>query len=390
LALEAAQQAMILLRNEGGLLPLRAGAHARVAVIGPHAGEVLLGGYAGVPLHAVSILEGIRARVAENATVEYAEGVRITEDSVFTKEPQPHMGGARSKFRNGADRVVPTDSASNARRIADAVALAQRSDLVVLVLGDNEQTAREAYENNHLGDRSSLGLPGDQERLALQIAAAGKPVVLVLINGRPASIPNLATKIPAIVEGWYLGQETGTAVAKVLFGDVNPGGKLPVTVARDVGQLPVFYNYKPSARRGYVLDTIAPLYPFGFGLSYTTFAYSNLRVSAKQIPATGRTRVSVDVRNTGSRAGDEVVQLYVRDEVSSATRPVKELRGFQRVSLAPGETRTVSFDVGPEHLSYHGAGMKRVVEPGTFQLMVGGSSADLQSVSLVVSGTPSR
>jgi beta-glucosidase len=372
------------------LLPLRAGAHARVAVIGPHAGEVLLGGYAGVPLHAVSILEGIRARVAENATVEYAEGVRITEDSVFTKEPQPHMGGARSKFRNGADRVVPTDSASNARRIADAVALAQRSDLVVLVLGDNEQTAREAYENNHLGDRSSLGLPGDQERLALQIAATAKPVVLVLINGRPASIPNLATRIPAILEGWYLGQETGTAVAKVLFGDVNPGGKLPVTVARDVGQVPVFYNYKPSARRGYVLDTIAPLYPFGFGLSYTTFAYSNLRVSAKQIPATGRARVSVDVRNTGSRAGDEVVQLYIRDEVSNATRPVKELRGFQRVSLAPGETRTVSFDVGPEHLSYHGAGMKRVVEPGTFQLMVGGSSADLQSVSLVVSGTPSR
>ncbi|HVE34680.1 MAG TPA: glycoside hydrolase family 3 N-terminal domain-containing protein [Gemmatimonadaceae bacterium] len=390
LALEAAQQAMILLRNQGGLLPLRAGAHARVAVIGPHAGEVLLGGYAGVPLHAVSILEGIRARVAENATVEYAEGVRITEDSVFTKEPQPHMGGARSKFRNGADRVVPTDSASNARRIADAVALAQRSDLVVLVLGDNEQTAREAYENNHLGDRSSLGLPGDQERLALQIAATAKPVVLVLINGRPASIPNLATRIPAILEGWYLGQETGTAVAKVLFGDVNPGGKLPVTVARDVGQVPVFYNYKPSARRGYVLDTIAPLYPFGFGLSYTTFAYSNLRVSAKQIPATGRARVSVDVRNTGSRAGDEVVQLYIRDEVSNATRPVKELRGFQRVSLAPGETRTVSFDVGPEHLSYHGAGMKRVVEPGTFQLMVGGSSADLQSVSLVVSGTPSR
>jgi beta-glucosidase len=390
LALEAAQQAMILLRNQGGLLPLRAGAHARVAVIGPHAGEVLLGGYAGVPLHAVSILEGIRARVAENATVEYAEGVRITEDSVFTKEPQPHMGGARSKFRNGADRVVPTDSASNARRIADAVALAQRSDLVVLVLGDNEQTAREAYENNHLGDRSSLGLPGDQERLALQIAATAKPVVLVLINGRPASIPNLATRIPAILEGWYLGQETGTAVAKVLFGDVNPGGKLPVTVARDVGQVPVFYNYKPSARRGYVLDTIAPLYPFGFGLSYTTFAYSNLRVSAKQIPATGRARVSVDVRNTGSRAGDEVVQLYIRDEVSNATRPVKELRGFQRVSLAPGETRTVSFDVGPEHLSYHGVGMKRVVEPGTFQLMVGGSSADLQSVSLVVSGTPSR
>ena len=163
-----------------------------------------------------------------------------------------------------------------------------------------------------------------------------------------------------------------------------------MTVARDVGQVPVFYNFKPSARRGYVLDTIAPLYPFGFGLSYTTFAYSNLRLSANRISTTGRTRVSVDVRNTGSRAGDEVVQLYIRDEVSSATRPVKELRGFQRVSLAPGETRTVSFDVGPEHLSYHDSGMKRVVEPGAFQLMVGGSSADLKTVSLVVGSTSSR
>jgi beta-glucosidase len=390
LAREAAEQAMILLRNEGNLLPLRAGAHGRIAVIGPHAGEVLLGGYSGVPLHAVSILEGIRTRVAESATVEYAEGVRITEDSVFTKEPQPHLGGARSKFRNGADRVVATDSASNARRIADAVALARRSDLVVLVLGDNEQTAREAYENNHLGDRAALGLPGEQERLALEIAATGKPVALVLINGRPTSIPNLVTKIPAIVEGWYLGQETGTAVARVLFGDVNPGGKLPVTVARDVGQVPVFYDYKPSARRGYVLDTIAPLFPFGFGLSYTKFAYSNIRLSAARIPLNGRTRVMVDVRNSGSRAGDEVVQLYIRDDVSSATRPVKELRGFQRVSLAPGETRTISFDVGPEHLSYHDSAMKRVVEPGTFQIMVGGNSVDVQTVTLAVGRTTSR
>ncbi len=390
LAREAAEQAMILLRNEGNLLPLRAGAHGRIAVIGPHAGEVLLGGYSGVPLHAVSILEGIRTRVAESATVEYAEGVRITEDSVFTKEPQPHLGGARSKFRNGADRVVATDSASNARRIADAVALARRSDLVVLVLGDNEQTAREAYEDNHLGDRAALGLPGEQERLALEIAATGKPVALVLINGRPTSIPNLVTKIPAIVEGWYLGQETGTAVARVLFGDVNPGGKLPVTVARDVGQVPVFYDYKPSARRGYVLDTIAPLFPFGFGLSYTKFAYSNIRLSAARIPLNGRTRVMVDVRNSGSRVGDEVVQLYIRDDVSSATRPVKELRGFQRVSLAPGETRTISFDVGPEHLSYHDSAMKRVVEPGTFQIMVGGNSVDVQTVTLAVGRTTSR
>ena len=384
LALEAARQAIILLKNDANLLPLRADARSHIAVIGPHAGEVLLGGYSSVPPRVVSILDGIKARLEGGAGVEYAEGVRITEDSVFTKEPQPHIGGARSKFRNGADRVVVPDSASNARRIAEAVALASRSDLVVLVLGDNEQTAREAYGNDHLGDRSSVGLPGQQESLALQIATTGKPIVLVLINGRPQSIPNLVPKMPAILEGWYLGQETGTAVADVLFGDVNPGGKLPVTVARDVGQLPVFYNQKPAARRGYVLDTIAPLFPFGFGLSYTTFTYSNLRLTANHILPTGRTRVSVDVQNTGKRTGDEVVQLYIRDEVSAATRPVKELRGFQRVALVPGETRTVSFDVSPDQLSYHGPDMKRVVEPGEFTLLLGGNSVDLQSIALIV------
>jgi beta-glucosidase len=384
LAVEAARQAIILLKNDRNALPLRPDANTRFAVIGPHAAEVLLGGYSGVPKHAISVVEGIRTRLGAGAKVEYAEGVRITEDSVFTPEPQPHIGGARSKYRNGADRVAVTDSASNMRRIADAVALAQRSDVTILVLGDNEQTAREAYENNHLGDRAGLGLPGQQEQLARAIAATGKPVVLLLINGRPASIPDLVPRIPAILEGWYLGQETGTAVAQVLFGDANPGGKLPVTVARDVGQLPVFYDYKPSARRGYVLDTIAPLFPFGFGLSYTTFAYSNLRVSQDHIAPTGRTTVMVDVTNTGSRAGDEVVQLYIRDEVSLATRPVKELRGFQRVTLNAGEKKTVTFEVGPDHLSYHGLGMKRVVEPGRFQLMVGGNSADLRSVSLTV------
>jgi beta-glucosidase len=383
LALEAARQAIILLKNDNSLLPVRTGAYSHVALIGPHAGEVLLGGYAGVPSHLVSILDGLTARFG-SGVVEYAEGVRITEDSVFTKDPQPHIGGARSKFRNGADRVVVPDSASNARRIAEAVALARRSDLVILVLGDNEQTAREAYADDHLGDRASLGLPGEQESLALQIAATGKPVVLVLINGRPASIPNLVPKIPAILEGWYLGQETGTAVADVLFGDVDPGGKLPVTVARGVGQLPVFYNYKPTARRGYVLDSIAPLFPFGFGLSYTTFAYSNLRLTSSHMLPTGRTSVMVDVRNTGTRSGDEVVQMYIRDEVSTATRPLKELRGFERITLAPGETRTVTFAIGNEHLSYHGANMKRVVEPGQFQIMVGGSSVDLQSIALTV------
>ena len=165
------------------------------------------------------------------------------------------------------------------------------------------------------------------------------------MNGRPLSIESLQQTMPAILESWFLGIEAGNGIADVLFGDANPGGKMPVTVARDVGQLPVFYNYKPTARRGYVLDTIAPLFPFGFGLSYTTFVYSNLRLTTTHIQPTGTASVTVDVRNTGARKGDEVVQLYIRDEVSAAARPVKELRGFQRITLDPGETRTVRFAI---------------------------------------------
>jgi beta-glucosidase len=384
LALEAAQQAITLLKNSANALPLAKTGLSRVAVIGPHAGEVLLGGYSGGPRQPVSILEGVRAKLGAGVTVEYAEGVRITEDSTFTKEAQPHMGGTRSHARWSTDRVVMADSASNAARIEAAVALARQSDVVILVVGDNEFTAREAYDETHLGDRSTLGLPGQQNELVRAIVATGRKVVLVLMNGRPASIPDLVPMVPAIVEGWYLGQETGTAMADVLFGDVNPSGKLPLTIAKDVGQLPMFYDHKPTAMRGYIFGEIEPLYPFGFGLSYTTFAYSEPRVARGNIPVDGRTTVSVDVRNTGTRAGDEIVQLYIRDRVSGATRPVKELKGFQRISLQPGASRTVTFDIGPDQLSYHGLEMKRVVEPGWFDIMVGGSSVDVKTVPLEV------
>jgi len=383
LALEAARQSIVLLRNEGNALPLRADALRRIAVIGPHAAETLLGGYAGTPRFSVSILEGIRAR-AQGATVDYAEGVRLTEDSTFTKEPQPHTGGVRSIQRWQADRVVLGDSASNARRIDEAVALARASDVAIVVVGDNEMTSREAWAATHLGDRTDVTLLGDQEALVRAVQAAGRPVVLVLINGRPLSIPRLASTVPAIVEGWYLGQETGTAMAEVLFGDVNPSGKLPVTIARDVGQLPMFYNRKPTSRRGYLFDDTKPLWPFGHGLSYTTFTYGAPRLAAARIAPNGRTAVSVDVTNAGARAGDEVVQLYVHDRVSRVTRPVQELRGFQRVTLKQGETRTVTFDVDTRTLGYYGPAMKWVVEPGTFDLMLGGSSAQTKSVTLDV------
>ncbi len=386
LALEAARKAIVLLQNRGGLLPLNADKVRRVAVIGPHAAEVMLGGYSGVPRHAVSILEGIRKRLGEGAAVRHAEGVRITEDSAFTKGPQPLVGGTRSQARWSADKVMPADPAANRRRIEEAVALARDSDAAVVVVGDNEQTAREAYAENHLGDRPELRLVGQQEELVRAVLDTGKPTVLVLINGRPPAIPELAARAPAILEGWYLGQEGGTALAEVLFGDVNPGGKLPVSLPRSVGQLPVFYDHKPTARREYLFDSTKPLFPFGHGLSYTTFSYSDPTVSPAQIPPDGRATVSVEVTNAGERAGDEVVQLYIRDEVSRATRPVMELKGFRRVALAPGERRTVTFELGPEQLSYHGPDLKRVVEPGRFQVMVGGSSDEVKSVGLDVAG----
>jgi beta-glucosidase len=201
-----------------------------------------------------------------------------------------------------------------------------------------------------------------------------KPLVVVLINGRPLAIPEVAERVPAILEAWYVGQEGGTAVGEVLFGDVNPGGKLPVSFPRHSGQLPVYYNRRPTSFRDYLDLTRAPLWPFGHGLSYTTFTLSNLRVSPEKIGPGGTVSVSVDVANTGSRQGDEVVQVYIRDVVSSVTRPLKELRGFERVALAPGEKKTVTFTLGPDALSLVNRRMQRSVEPGRFEVMVGGSS----------------
>jgi beta-glucosidase len=284
-----------------------------------------------------------------------------------------------------ADQVKLADPVKNAQLIQDAVKVAAGADEVVLLLGDTEQTSREGWADNHLGDRDSLELVGQQNDLATAIFNLHKPTVVVLLNGRPPAVVNIAARANALIEGWYLGQEGGTALADILFGDVNPGGKLPVTFARSVGQLPMFYNRKPSARRGYLFDTTEPLYPFGFGLSYTTFDIGAPRLSASSIKTDGSVTVTVDVRNTGSRAGDEVVQLYIRDDVSSVTRPVEELKGFRRVTLAPGETKTVSFEVTPEALRFWNADMHRVVEPGTFTIMVGPNSVELKKTSLTVS-----
>ncbi|MGE5463948.1 MAG: glycoside hydrolase family 3 C-terminal domain-containing protein, partial [Syntrophothermus sp.] len=236
-------------------------------------------------------------------------------------------------------------------------------------------------------DRDNLDLPGRQDELLQAVFATGKPVILVLIQGRPASINFAAEHIPAILECWYPGQEGGTAIADILFGDVNPGGKLPITFPRSAGQIPAYYYHKPSARRGYLFTSAEPLFAFGHGLSYTTFSYSNLRLNSEKITADETATLSVEVTNTGDRAGDEVVQFYVHDLLSTrVTRPVKLLKGFQRITLEPGECRTVSFEVGQEQLQFLDESMKLSVEPGQFELLVGSSSKAVQSILLEVTG----
>jgi beta-glucosidase len=368
LALQAARETLILLKNQNNLLPLDASKYRHIAVIGPNAHDVHLGGYSNKPGRGVSILEGIKNRVGSSAEVLYAEGTKITETL-------PDWD---------ADKVVLGDPELNAKRIADAVKVAQKADLIILVLGDNEQTSREAWATEHKGDRADLTLLGNQDDLSKAMLATHKPVVVILLHGRPNAVTYIAENVPAILDGWYLGQEGGTAAAEVLFGDYNPGGKLPITVPRSVGQLPDYYYQKPSAKREYLDSTTQPLFPFGWGLSYSTFKYDNLRLAPATIGPEGTTQVSVTVTNTSRVRGDEVVQLYIRDEISSVTRPVKELRGFRRISLDPGQTKTVEFSLGFEELCFLNRDMHRVVEPGTFKIMVGGNSVDLTETTLTV------
>jgi beta-glucosidase len=375
LALEAARKSIVLLKNEGGLLPLDTSRLRSMAVIGPNAAPIRLGGYSGHPGRAVSVLEGIRQKVGDAVEVLYAEGCGITQST---------NDYGQMWFDDDARLYDP---GRDAQLIAEAVETAGKADVVLLVLGDNEQTCREGWSPTHLGDRDSLELPGRQEELLRAVHAAGKPVVLLLIQGRPASINFAAEHVPAILEGWYLGQEGGTAAADVLFGDVNPGGKLPITFPRTAGQIPAFYYHKPSARRGYLFSSAEPLFPFGHGLSYTTFEYSNLKLDKEKIGADETAVLSVEVTNTGQRAGDEVVQLYVRDLLSErVTRPVKLLKGFRRITLQQGECRTVEFSAGREQLQFLNENMESVVEPGEFELIVGGSSKTTLSMLLEVVG----
>ncbi len=369
LARQAARETITLLKNEGGLAPLDLGKYRTIAVIGPNANRTLLGGYSGVPRQEVTVLDGIKAHVGNRAKVLYSEGCKIT------------IGGNWNQ-----DAVVPSNAEEDRKQIAEAVEVAKHADVIILAIGGNEQTSREAWGLNHMGDRASLDLIGRQDELVNAMVATGKPVVAFLYNGRPLSINHLVQNVPVIFECWYLGQENGHVVAETLFGDNNPGGKLPISFPRSAGHLPVFYNYKPSARRGYLFDDVSPLFAFGYGLSYTTFAIKNVRLEKNKIKTSGSTRALADVTNTGKREGAEVVQMYIRDVVSSATRPVKELKGFQKVTLRSGETKTVALDITPESLAFYDVNMKYVVEPGDFTIMVGNSSrdSDLTKVTLTV------
>ena len=365
---EAGSEAMILLKNEG-LLPLKDG--LTIAVVGPNADRVLLGGYSDVPAHFVTVRQGLEAYAKRtNGSVIYSEGSRVTEAGSWYKDP-----------------VLPVSAEDDQKRIAKAVKDVASADVIVLVVGGNELTSREAWSDTHMGDSPTLALLGTQNELIDALAELEIPMVGLVFGGRPADIRNLVEKSAAVFQCFYLGQETGHSVADVLSGNVSPSGKLPISLPRSSGHIPAYYNYKPTARRGYVLDTITPLYSFGYGGSYTTFDIRPPVLAQDRISTNGNTSVSVEVTNTGDVYAQEVVQLYVRDEFSTVTRPVKELRGFEKVGLAPGETTKVTFAIGFDQLNYLNQDMAYAVEAGTFKIMVGNSSRDQDLGTVILTVT---
>jgi len=375
LARKVADEAIILLQNKGNVLPLDPATIKTLAVIGPNGKSVRLGGYSGVPPYFISVTEGIQNRAGSGTKVVSAEGCRISDPEVA-----PNVS-VMTPYQ-------PPKPETDQKLMQEALETAKSADVIILALGGNEVVSRESIGNigfgKLYGDSDTVELPGRQNELVHEIAKLGKPTVAILLNGKAYAIDELASEVPAVLEGWYLGQETGNALAGVLFGDVNPSGHLPVTIPRNVGQLPVYYYKTPAARRGYIFHDNSPLFPFGHGLSYTTFTFANLTLDREQISATETARLSITVTNSGARAGDEVVQMYVHHPVSSVVLPTIALRGFKRVHLEPGASTTVRFEVGPDQLSILNTRMQRVVEPGPVDIMVGASSAETSSVRLTI------
>jgi beta-glucosidase len=375
LALEAAEESMVLLKNDNQLLPLNRSACKTIAIIGPCAATNYTGDYSGVPIHNVTLLQGIRNKVGNDAHVLYAKGVDLS------------LNGDTISLNNYqyTGRIVAPTHESNKTKIDSAVAIARQADVVILAVGENEQFSREAGMPDRFGDQSFLDLPGDQEALVEAILATGKTVIVYLAHGRPLSINRIAKDAPAIIDGWFTGEEAGNAFANILFGDTNPSGKLTISIPRSVGQLPIYYNHKPSAQFfEYVTQSKTPLFPFGYGLSYTDFKYSALRVSSAAMSRSGKVIASVDISNVGKRKGDEIVQLYIHQKVSSVTRPVKELKDFARISLEPGETKTESFTIDRSKLAFWTKAMSYDTERGSFEIMIGKNSETVQKADLTV------
>jgi beta-glucosidase len=357
-AKEIALESIVLLKNEKNTLPLNKNLK-RIALIGPLANskEDPLGGWSsqGNPNDVVSVLEGIKNKLGGEVKIDFVEGCKFA-------------GNDKNEFSKAIDAV-------------------QNAEAAVVVIGESRRISGEAHS------RVELDLPGIQEDLIKEINKTGKPIIVVLMNGRPITIPWLQENVAAIVETWFCGVQTGNAVADILFGDYNPSGKLPVTFPRSVGQIPIYYNHKNTGRpynpkdpfTSFYLDfDNTPLYPFGYGLSYTTFEYSNPVVDKSQIKKEDSLKVTIDVKNTGNYEGKEVVQLYIRDLVGSVTRPVKELKDFAKISLKPGETKKVEFTIMPEKLKFYDINMNYIVEPGDFKIFIGGNSVDVKETSFTV------
>ena len=385
LARNIAQQSLVLLKNNpptgagSALLPLPKSLKS-IAVIGPNADSArnLVGDYTYI-CHIETLIE---ARDKENPFgTAVANDIELVEDYVPIRSILEAVGDKLASdtaihFAQGCD-------INSERRdgFAEAVEAAQKAEIAIVVVGDQSGLTDDCTTGESR-DRADLNLPGVQQELVEAVVATGTPTVVVLVNGRPLSITWIAENVPAILEAWLPGEEGANAVADVLFGDANPGGKLPMTFPRSVGQVPIYYGVKPSGGRShwkttYVDLSNTPLFPFGFGLSYTSFRLDNLRLGQTEARAGENVRVQVDVTNTGDRSGDEVVQLYARDEIASITRPLLELKGFQRLTLQPGETRTVTFDLAVNQLAFLDQNMRWVVEPGAIRLFVGASSTDL-------------
>lgn len=368
IAYQAAAEGMILLKNDSQFLPLDKDKVKKIALIGPNADRCILGGYSGYPKDTISPLRAIRERYGNQMEILYAEGCRLTQEH----SPYPLV-------------IHPQTYEDNAVKIRQAVETAKQADYVVLFVGGNEAMSREAYGWDAKGDLSSLELIAGQKELIREITALGKPTCAFVNGGTTYNIQELESLVPAVMQCWYLGQEGGYAMIDALFGDINPSGKLPISYPRDAGHLPAYYNHKPSSRLGYNLGGGSPeLHPFGYGLSYTTFAYSHLRIDKAKMSRDETAIVSIEVENTGSREGDEVVQLYITDDYASMTRPVKELRGFRRIHLKPGDKQTVDFQIGREHLSFYDEDYHWVCEPGSFTIAVGSSSAATEKVGLEI------